>query len=359
MRLLLEAWGGNTPHDLAIAAASMLGVLLSLALLRYAAARGLAALAERSASPFHRVAAATAGATRLWLLLPVVLLAGASALWLPEALGQALELAAAVALMLQAGVWGNRAIRRWFQEKSARPAVGDGETVTALELISFVARVTMWAIVLLVVLNHLGVNITALVAGLGIGGVAVALALQNVLGDLLASLSIVLDKPFVVGDAIAVGESSGQVERVGIKTTRLRSVDGEQIVLSNGDILKSRIRNFRRMTERRVAFGLGIAYETDYETLVRVPDILREIVMAQERVRFDRAHFKAYGEFALLFEVVYVVLERDHNLYMDVQQAINLEIARRFRAEGIAFAYPTRTVYLRQEPDPVGRPDAG
>ena len=130
----------------------------------------------------------------------------------------------------------------------------------------------MWAIVLLLVLNHLGVNITALVAGLGIGGVAVALALQNVLGDLLASLAIVLDKPFVVGDAIAVGEVSGQVERVGIKTTRLRSVDGEQLVVSNADLLKSRIRNFRRMTERRVLFGLGIAYETPHDKLARVPE---------------------------------------------------------------------------------------
>ena len=171
----------------------------------------------------------------------------------------------------------------------------------------------MWAVVLLIVLNHLGVNITALVAGLGIGGVAVALALQNVLGDLLASLAIVLDKPFVVGDSIGVGEVSGQVERVGIKTTRLRSVEGEQLVIANADLLKSRIRNFRRMTERRVQFALGIAYETPHDKLAAVPDILREIVMAEQRVRFDRAHFKGFGDSALLLEIVYFVLDRDYN----------------------------------------------
>src|SRR6185369_11730513 len=226
---------------------------------------------------------------------------------------------------------------------------GDGETVTALELISFVARIAMWAIVLLLVLNHLGVNITALVAGLGVGGVAVALALQNVLGDLLASLAIVLDKPFVVGDTIAVGDVTGQVERVGIKTTRLRSVDGEQLVVANADLLKSRIHNFRQMTERRVLFGLGIAYETPQDKREAVPALLREIVLAQKGVRFDRAHFKGFGDSALLLEVVYYVLDRDYNVYMDAQQAINLEIGRRFRDEGIEFAYPTRTVFLRQE----------
>ena len=332
-----------------VAAAIALGVLVAFAILRFAASRVSAALAERSTAPFHRVARDTVDATRLWLLFPVALFVGATALRLPQKVEHVIGLVAAIALMLQAAAWGNRFIQRWFEEKTARPAGGDGETVTALALISFVARVVMWVIVMLLILNHLGVNITALVAGLGIGGVAVALALQNVLGDLLASLAIVLDKPFVVGDTIMVGDVSGQVERVGIKTTRLRSVNGELLVVSNAELLKTRIHNYRQMTERRVLFGLGIAYETPQVKLERLPETLREIVMAQERVRFDRAHFKGYGDAALLLEVVYYVLDRDYNLYMDVQQAINLEINRRFRAEGIEFAYTTRAVYLRQE----------
>jgi len=353
VRTLLEAWRSNTPHDLAVAAAIVLGVVVAFAILRFTASRAAGALAARSAAPFRRVARDTVDATQLWLLLPVALFVGASALRLPETVEHVIGLVAAIALMLQAAVWGNRFIKRWFEEKSVRPPGGDGETVTALGLISFVARVVMWMIVVLVILNHVGVNITALVAGLGIGGVAVALALQNVLGDLLASLAIVLDKPFVVGDTIAVGEVSGQVERVGIKTTRLRSLSGELLVLSNAELLKSRIHNYRQMTERRVLFGLGIAYETPQDRLERVPEMLQEIVLAQPRVRFDRAHFKGYGDSALLMEVVYYVLDRDYNVYMDVQQALNLEIARRFRAEGIEFAYRTNTVYLRQESTPA------
>ena len=350
MRALLDAWRAHTPHELTVAAAIALGVLVTFALLRLAASRVSGALAERGAAPFHRVARDTVDATQLWLLLPVAIFVGASALRLPEKVEHVIGLVAAIALMLQAAAWGNRFIKRWFEEKTARPAGGDGETVTALALISFVSRVVMWLIVVLLILNHLGVNITALVAGLGIGGVAVALALQNVLGDLLASLAIVLDKPFVVGDTIMVGDVSGQVERVGIKTTRLRSVGGELLVISNAELLKTRIHNYRQMTERRVLFGLGVAYDTPQDRLERVPEMLREIVMAQKRVRFDRAHFKGHGDAALLLEVVYYVLDRDYNLYMDVQQAINLEINRRFQAEGIEFAYPSRTVYFRQEP---------
>jgi small-conductance mechanosensitive channel len=353
MKLIQQAWQAHTAHELEFAFAIVLGVLLALALLRYAGSRLADALAQRSSAPFHRVARDTIRATRLWLLLPVALFVGASELRLPAKLEHVIDLTAAVALMLQVGVWGNRFIRRWFDEKSARPAGVDGDTVTAFELISFVARMAMWAVVVLIVLNHLGVNITALVAGLGIGGVAVALALQNVLGDLLASLAIVLDKPFVVGDSIGVGEVSGQVERVGIKTTRLRSVEGEQLVIANADLLKSRIRNFRRMTERRVKVALGIGYDTPHDKLAAVPDILREIVMAEGRVRFDRAHFKGFGDSALLLEIVYFVLDRDYTVYMDVQQAINLAIARRFQSEGIAFAYPTRTLFLRHDSTPV------
>lgn len=357
MKVLQDAWYGNAAHDASVASGIILAILLSLALLRYLVARAADALAERSGGPFHSVVADTVRATRLWLLLPVAMYFGAFALRLPGKLEHAVEVAAAIALMLQVAVWGNRFIRRWFEEKTARPG-GDGETVTALGLISFVSRAAMWVIVVLLILNHLGVNITALVAGLGIGGVAVALALQNVLGDLLASLAIVLDKPFVVGDAIMVGDVSGQVERVGIKTTRLRSLNGELLVVSNAELLKARIHNYRQMTERRVQFGLGIAYETPQDKLERVSLMLQEIVMAQPRVRFDRAHFKGYGDSALLLEVVYYVLDRDYNVYMDVQQALNLEIARRFRAEGIEFAYPTRTVFLRSEPA-LQKPETG
>jgi len=204
-------------------------------------------------------------------------------------------------------------------------------------------------VILLLALDNFGVNITTLVTGLGIGGIAVALALQSVLGDLFASLSIVLDKPFVIGDFINVDEYMGTVEHIGLKTTRVRSLSGEQLVFSNSDLLKSRIRNYKHMQERRVAFTIGVTYQTPLDRVAAIPSIIRKIIEAQGGVRFDRSHFKTYGDSALVFETVYYVLSSDYNAYMDIQQAINLRVYEEFAAEGIEFAYPTRTLYMKQE----------
>ncbi|HSB55513.1 MAG TPA: mechanosensitive ion channel family protein, partial [Gemmatimonadales bacterium] len=208
-------------------------------------------------------------------------------------------------------------------------------------------RSLLWVVLVLLVLDNLGVNISTLMAGLGIGGVAIALATQNILGDLFASLSIVLDKPFVVGDFIVVGDLMGTVERVGLKTTRLRSLSGEQLIFANADLLGSRVRNFKRMSERRVLFDLGVTYETQAATLSRIPAMLREIVDAERGVRFDRAHLRSFDASAVTFEVVYYILDPDYNRFMDTQQRINLAIFRRFEAENVEFAYPTQTLYVR------------
>jgi small-conductance mechanosensitive channel len=187
------------------------------------------------------------------------------------------------------------------------------------------------------------------VAGLGVGGIAVALAAQNILGDLFASLSIVLDRPFVLGDFLIVDDLMGSVEEIGLKTTRVRSLSGEQLVFSNTDLLNSRIRNYGRMFERRVVFQLGVTYQTPREQLQAIPGMVRDAVEAHgDRVRFDRAHFAKYGDFALSFEIVYYVLGPDYNEYMDIQQAINLDIHQRFEDAGIAFAYPTQTLFLER-----------
>jgi len=195
-------------------------------------------------------------------------------------------------------------------------------------------------------LDNLGIDVTALVAGLGIGGVAVALAVQNVLGDLFASLSIILDKPFVIGDFLVIGEYMGSVEYVGLKTTRVRSLSGEQLVFSNSDLLKSRIRNYGRMYERRVVFNIGVTYDTPRELLKRIPGMIRAAVEAQDKTRFDRSHFMKYGDYALQFETVYYVLSPDYNVYMDIQQAIYLIIHEDFEQNHIDFAYPTQTLIV-------------
>jgi small-conductance mechanosensitive channel len=196
------------------------------------------------------------------------------------------------------------------------------------------------------ILDNFGVNITTLVASLGIGGIAVALAVQNILGDLFSSLSILLDKPFVVGDFITVDGISGTVQYVGLKTTRIRSLSGEEIVISNSDLLKSRIHNNRRQETRRIVFSVGVTYDVTEQQLEMIPGMLKDIVSSKENVKFDRAHFKSYGASSLDFEVVYTMQTADYGVFMDTQQGINFEMFRRFNREGIEFAYPTQTVKL-------------
>jgi small-conductance mechanosensitive channel len=193
---------------------------------------------------------------------------------------------------------------------------------------------------LLTVLANMGVNVTAFIASLGIGGVAVALAVQNILGDLFASLSIGLDKPFVIGDFVIFGDVLGTVERVGLKTTHIRSLDGEQIVCSNAEILKKTIHNYKRMSTRRVLFNFGVSYATSPDQLEQIPQMIKALVEKFENARFDRAHFKGFGSTTLDFEVVYILDTGDFNLYMDIQQSLNLSIMRELKNLGVEFALP-------------------
>ena len=284
--------------------------------------------------------------TKLLYLFVVAVYLGSLTLTLPENLRALDSRILMVATLLQAGVWASTAITLWLAHYRATEE--DGANRTTMNALSFLVRIALWTTVLLLILDNLGVDVTALVTGLGIGGVAIALAVQNVLSDLFASLSIVLDKPFVNGDFIVVGDMAGSVEHIGIKTTRIRSISGEQLVASNNDLLTSRIRNFGRMNERRVVFSLGVTYQTPTEKLERVPSLIREAVEGQSHVRFDRSHFASYGDFSLNFETVYYVESSDYTRHMDILQAVNLAIYRSFDAEGIEFAYPTQTVFVEK-----------
>ncbi len=222
------------------------------------------------------------------------------------------------------------------------------ERASAARTIGIVIKAVLWTVGLLFVLNNMGVNITAAVAGLGVGGVAVALAAQAILGDAFSSFAIYLDKPFVVGDFIIVGDHLGVVEHVGIKTTRVKSLQGEQLVFSNTDLTSSRIQNFKKMEQRRVPFTIGVTYQTPSAKLKKIPGMIRGIIEGIESTKFDRAHFKAYGDFSLNFEIVYYVFGSDYNVYMDIQQRINVAIYEAFEKEGIEFAYPTQTLYVNK-----------
>ncbi len=261
---------------------------------------------------------------------------------------EVLKSIAVTVLLIQAGMWVSEAgmivIRRYFKAR-----YGDNPSfLSTLGLFKLTIRTAVWGIVFLLVLDNFGVDITALIAGLGVGGIAVALAVQNILGDLIASLSIILDKPFEVGDFIIVDDLLGTVEHIGIKTTRVRSLSGEQLVFANSDLLSSRVRNFKRMYERRIVFKIGVTYQTPSEKLKIIPDMIKAALERHEEVRFDRSHFQGFGDFSLNFETVYYVLKPDYNLYMDIQQAINLELYEKFEAEGIEFAYPTQTLFIEK-----------
>jgi len=338
----LEAW--------AIAGTVFVVVGAVLFIARTMLARRLAKVAAKTATTaddaivdllrrtryFFIITAAVAGAT-LFLELPTRALA----------VGRVL---ATMALLLQMAIWGNGLITFWFRNYAERKADSDLSSRTTIAAFSFVARTILWIMLSLLALSRLGYDITTLITGLGVGGIAIALAVQNVLGDLFAALAIVLDKPFVVGDAISVDTMTGTVENIGLKTTRIRSVNGEQLIFSNADLLKSRIRNFKRMQERRVVLTIGVSYDTPPDTVARIPHMLREAVEAQEQVRFDRSHFMSYGESALNFEMVYFVLTADYLTYANINQAVNLAVFRRFVAEKISFAFPTRTITVRGAP---------
>ena len=256
-----------------------------------------------------------------------------------------------VIFWLQIGIWATAGAVDLVNRQRSRRELRDPSAVSGYGLILFFVRVGIWAVVVVSVLTHFDYPITGLVGALGVGGIAIAFAVQNILADVFNSMAIILDKPFRVGDFIVTGETLGVVEQIGVKTTQIRSLSGEQVILSNTDILNSRIRNYKRMRERRVVFRLGVVYQTPPDKLERIPRIIEAIIRGQSHARFDRAHFFEYGDFALVFEIVYYVLGADYNLYMDTQQAINLAIYRRFEQEGIAFAYPTQEVIVRRHSD--------
>lgn len=238
-------------------------------------------------------------------------------------------------------------LRRTFVEK------GDEEEMESrekrLQGIMPALRVLVWGLGLVFLLDNLGFKISTVIAGLGIGGIAVALAAQAVLGDLFSYISVLLDRPFEVGDFIIVEDQMGVVEKVGIKTTRLRSLGGEQLIFSNSYLTSSRIRNFKRMERRRVLFRIGVTYQTPLERLKEIPETIRSIIESVENATFDRCHFFAFGDSSLDIETVYYVESNDYALFMDVQQAINLAAMEALEEKGVEFAYPTQTLFLNKE----------
>lgn len=343
--LKTEIYGG-TLTDWGMALGITAIVVLAVMLAKPILVRRITAIAERTHTSIDDAVVLAIGATKILLVAVIAFYVGAQSLELAPKAANAVKAVATVAFFLQVGLWANALLKFWLNRSETRARATDVGAATSLAAVGFIGSVVLWALVTLLALDNLGINITALVAGLGIGGIAVALAVQNILGDLFASLSIVIDKPFVIGDFIIVDNFMGTVEHVGLKTTRIRSLGGEQIIFSNSDLLNTRVRNYKRMYERRVVFKFRVLYRTTPEQIEKIPPLVKRVIEAQPQVRFDRAHFQGFGESSLDFEVVFWVKSADYNIYMDIQQAVNLTLMRELAAMKVEFAFPTRSLYV-------------
>jgi small-conductance mechanosensitive channel len=341
-------WLGNAPMTWLTAIGIAIGVALVLVTIRRVVVNRVRRFSERTANEWDDLLADVLAATRGWTISAIGMLAGSTALELDGPARALLRQLVLVVVLIQGGFWLGAAARTMLMRYRRDKLEDDPGAATMVGVIGFLVQVVVWAGVLLLALDNFGVDITALVAGLGVGGIAVALALQNVLGDIFASLAIVLDKPFVIGDFVVVDDLVGTVEYIGLKTTRVRALGGEQLVFSNADLLASRVRNFGRMDERRIVFTLGVTYQTPRALLEEIPAIIRAAVEAQPHTRCDRSHLSGYGASSIDFETAWYVLVPDFGTYMDVQQAIYLDIHRAFEDRGIEFAYPTQTLFLER-----------
>lgn len=341
-------WLGNTAEAYALALLILLGVAFGARLLHHRLVARLKSWAGRSDGDLDDLLARLLeGLTRLDFAVLGLYFAGRS-LTLNPAAAKGLQILLVVVLSWRAALWIQELIGFGVRRLTREAGLVDAHASAAVRNLQYLVNGVVWACAALFVLDNLGVDITAMVAGLGVGGIAVAMAAQSIFKDLFSSFVIFMDQPFKVGDFIVVGNMSGTVEFVGIKTSRIRSLSGELLVLSNSDLTTSPIRNYKQMAQRRVELRFGVTYQTPREKLARIPAMIREIFAGLKQTRLDRAHFHGFGDSALEFEVVYFVLSSDYLVHMERRQELNLALMERFEREGIAFAYPTQTIKLER-----------
>ncbi|WAS91181.1 mechanosensitive ion channel family protein [Nannocystis punicea] len=364
--LLERTWLGITGLQWLAAGVILLALTPTLLLVRRTAVRRLRKHAMRTESDVDDAIADLVERSRGWFFALIGLRLATVTLDLPERWDHRVHIALIIGGMIQGGLWASTVVRYLVDRRFARHVQAGGAspqvTPIAQALLRLAGLVVVWSIVVLVVLSAMGIDITALVAGLGIGGVAVALAVQKVLGDILASISIIVDKPFAPGDAIQVGQMSGTVRRIGMRSTVLAGAGGEELVLSNTDLLSSRIQNFTRMQERRVALRIGVVYSTPQELVERLPALLRAAVERREQVRFERAALVELGESAIEYELSYWLTTADYAVFVAQHQQLLFDLLREMRELGYEFAFPSRTLYVvppENEPPASPAPAAG
>ena len=350
MDFLNQTLLGNELNSWLIAVGITLGVYIVLTLIKRLFHHRLTRLVAKSRMQADDFLIPVLDQTRWFSFIALGMLLGAQYLQLPGEVDLWFGRVMRIVLSIQLGLWGTGLIGFYIERSvDAKIDQDHGEDATTLDALGLMLKIALWVILALIILDNLNIEINSLITSLGIGGIAVALAVQHILGDLFSSLSISLDKPFAIGDFIVVGDFEGDVEDIGLKSTRVRALSGEEVIFANSDLLNSRIRNYKRLEERRISFSFGVVYGIPSEKLEAIPGMVEEIIAPLENVRYERTHLKNLGDFALEYSVVYFVLVPDYASYLDIQQQINLALYRRFEEEGIEFAYPTQTVLLEQE----------
>jgi small-conductance mechanosensitive channel len=345
-------WFNNTAYDYLWAAVIFIGLLVILKLFQVFVLSRLRRLAEKTKTEFDDILIDIFRKIKPPFYLLVALYFGIKSIVLPDIANTIINISFIVVLVYEV----IRALERlldYFMGKYVHRLEEKGEesretSLSMLRTLKLLVRIALWLIGLIMVLANLGVDITSLVASLGIGGIAVALAIQNILSDVFSSFSIYLDKPFVVGDFIQAGNDMGTVEKIGIKTTRLRTPQGEELIISNKELTSARVQNFRRMERRRHSFNIGVIYGTPTEKLKNIPGICQEMVGSVETTEFDRCNFVSFGDSSLNFELVFYVNSTDYAEFLNVVEKVNLAIYKKFEEQGIEFAYPTQTVFLEK-----------
>ncbi len=343
--LLTQYFGENAIIDIEVAAGTFIVTFLVLWILKCQLVTRLGTYANKTKVKFDDLILGMLQGIGMPFLVIVSLFVSVQHMQLPPILDTVIHAAFLIVLVLES----IKVLEKVIVSMLASSLSKGKESKKTSVAITMTVRVLLWLIGLLLILSNLGFNVNSLIASLGIGGIAISLALQNILGDIFSSFSIAIDKPFEEGDFIVAGEHKGTVKHIGLKTTRIQALQGEEIVISNTELTSTRVSNFKKLKERRIVFTVSATYETPVKQLKKIPKIIKEIIEKEKKAKFDRAIFSAMGDFSLDFEVVYLILDNDYAVYMNTQQRINFAILEAFEKEGIGIPYPTQTVHVAKE----------
>ncbi len=347
MEFLNKVFFGNTIEDYITAAAVVLGTMLVIHIIRTVVVFKLKKIKDENGEVKYSFTVKSVNK----FLIPALYLGALYFVFDSLSFGPKVDKVFTVVIYLLITLYAVRfgiASLNYFITKYVEKLKGPEESKRIRPLFGFLNFV-IWITGLLFLLDNLGFKISTLIAGLGITGLAIGFAAQAILGDLFSYFVIFFDRPFELGDFVVFEGNAGSIEKIGIKSTRIRSLSGEQIIISNSKLAGTLVHNYKRMERRRVVFNLGVTYQTKSALLKKIPSIIKEIIEKNENTLFDRTHFSNYGDFSLNFEIVYYILTSDYNIYMDIQQEINLSIFEKFEELGIEFAYPTQTIFLNKE----------